>query len=322
MSWVRLRWNHSMSRCPITYTEIQKGLYSPEGLRRLDPRLKDLRPLEYSKEELLEEAAARSGKISLEGVQPKLSAVLSVRDSKFVLADTNGRYVIKPQQTVYPEVPENEDLTMRLADIAGIEVPVHGLLYDKTGTLHYCIRRFDRHGRNKKFAVEDFAQLTGKNRDTKYDSSMEKVAEVLDAYCSFPAIEKAKLFKITLFNFLTGNEDMHLKNYSLITREHVTMLSPAYDLLNTTIAVKKAYEEIALPLHGKKRNLTKTDFIRYWGKERLKLNDPTIESVMRDLQNALPRFVSLITISFLSAPLKSRYQQLLETRSRTLGLTL
>ncbi len=309
-----------MSRCPLTYQVINDGLYSKEGIRKLNNRLATLLPLEFTKDELLEEAAARSVKISLEGVQPKLSAILSVSDSSFILCDINGKYIIKPQQYLYSELPENEDLTMRLAGIVGIEVPQHGLVYDKTGILHYFIKRFDRVNRTRKYPVEDFAQLSLKNRDTKYDSSMEKVSAIIEKYCTFPVIEKIKLFKLTLFNFLVGNEDMHLKNYSLITKNGITALSPAYDLLNTTIALKTATEEIALPLNGKKNNLNRKDLVNYWGNERLGLNIRTVENILNELKKAIPLWEKEINISFLSDKMKVAYLALLKKRQIHLNI--
>lgn len=142
---------------------------------------------------------------------------------------------------------------MCLAEIVGLEIPVHGLIYSKDNSMTYFIKRFDRIGANKKLALEDFAQLSGEDRYTKYKSSMEKVAAIIESFCTFPKIEFVKLFKLTLFNFLIGNEDMHLKNFSLITRGSKVSLSPAYDLLNSTIAQKNAEEEIALPIRGRKK---------------------------------------------------------------------
>lgn len=310
-----------MNRCPLTYEEISEGLYSTDGIRKLTARLVTLLPLEFTKEELLEEAAARSGKISLQGVQPKLSAILSVPGSTFLLTDINGKYIIKPQQTLYAELPENEDLTMRLAGIADIEVPQHGLIYDKTGTLHYFIKRFDRIKKNQKYSVEDFAQLSEKNRNTKYDSSMEKVAGIIEKYCSFPVVEKVKLFKLTLFNFLTGNEDMHLKNYSIITKDDIITLSPAYDLLNTTILAKTTTEEIALPLRGRKSKLTRKDLVNYFAAERLGLNVRTIEIILAELTDAISLWKKEIEISFLSEKMKEDYLSLLQKRLAIIGLT-
>ena len=309
-----------MNRCPISYEEISKGLYSDNGLKKLNIRLKDLKQLNFTKEELLEEAALRSDKISINGVQPKISATLSVAESTFKFVDKKGIYIIKPQQAVYPNIPENEDLTMRLAQKAGIDVPMHGLVYDKTLTLHYFVRRFDRPGPNVKYHVEDFAQLSGKNRNTKYDSSMEQVAALIEKYCTFPAIEKVKLFRLTIFNYLTGNEDMHLKNYSILIKDDIVSLSPAYDLLNTTIALKKAKEETALPIKGKKNNLTRKDLVVYFGKERLQLNDQTITIVLNEMEDSISEWEQEISISFLSKESKEAYIYLLEKRKLVLGL--
>ena len=151
-------------------------------------------------------------------MQPKLSAALNVRDGVFEVVDLGGRYILKPQVERYKHLPENEDVTMRLAATVGIEIPLHGLVYSKDGSLTYFIRRYDRKGQKDKVHVEDFAQLSGASRDTKYDSSMERVADIVEKFCTFPAIEKLKLFKRTVFSFLVGNEDMHLKNFSLIVR--------------------------------------------------------------------------------------------------------
>src|SRR5262249_54417517 len=149
-------------------------------------------------------------------------------------------------------------------------------------------------------ALEDFAQLSGEDRHTKYESSMEKVISVISAFCSFPKIEFVKFFKLTLFNFLIGNEDMHLKNFSLITREKKITLSPAYDLINTTIAIQNAKEELALPLRGKKKNFNKRDFFDYLAVERLALNDKVIAEVTEEIRQAIPKWQELIHVSFLS----------------------
>jgi serine/threonine-protein kinase HipA len=157
-----------MNRCPITYQDIPSGArYSGDGLRLLSRRLNDLKELPYSAEEQVREAIARATKMSIQGVQPKLSARLNVAAEIFDIVDTGGRYILKPQ-IHYPEVPQNEDLTMKLAEIAGIEVPVHGLVYSKDRTLTYFIERFDRSGGKEKVPVEDFAQLLGMTRDDKY----------------------------------------------------------------------------------------------------------------------------------------------------------
>ena len=236
-----------MNKCPITYKDCGTLKYSQEGLRSLSPLLSELDDFPFTAREQRSEAAARAVKMSIQGVQPKLSVILKIKQHSFQIADKGGTYIIKPQSDVYEQLPENEDLTMKLAKICGLDVPVHGMVYCKDGSLSYFIKRFDRYGKSKKYPQEDFAQLTGNTRETKYNWSMEKLIPVIAQHCTFPAIENIRLFNLVLFCFLTGNEDMHLKNFSLITRRIKTELTPAYDLLNTTIAIKNAQEEIALP---------------------------------------------------------------------------
>ena len=243
-----------MNRCPITCQPCGTARNSPAGLRALSPSLKRLNDFPYAAEQQRQEAVIRAGRMSIQGVQPKLRVRLNARAGGFEIVDRGGRFVIKPQHHVYPSLPENEGLTMHLAGLCGIEVPLSGMVRSADGTWSYFVRRFDRSGHNRKVAVEDFAQLAGLSRDTKYDFSMERLVKLLDAYCTFPAVEKVKLLKRCLFNFLAGNEDMHLKNFSLITRQGKVELAPAYDYLNSTVAFLalgkrlETIEETALPL--------------------------------------------------------------------------
>jgi len=303
-----------MKRCPITYQKISKGLYSEEGLSLLSRNLKNLLPLSLSAEELRLKGLENATKMSIQGVQHKLSAVLKIKEGSFQFVDKGGKYILKPQSPDYSELPENEDLTMRLARLVEIETPFSCLLWSADKSLTYCIKRFDRYGQNKKLAVEDFAQLTGSNRETKYSSSMEKVVDVIEKYCTFPALEKLKLFRLTVFNFLIGNEDMHLKNFSLITGNEIVQLSPAYDLLNTTIALSGATEELALPLRGKKKNLTKNILVEYFALERLGLQPVVVNTELENFSQQFPSWKALVGESFLSEAMKKKYLDLLEKR--------
>ncbi len=306
-----------MNRCLITYEEIPSGTrYSSAGLRILSRSLKRLQVLPYSAEQQRHEAVARASKMSIQGVQPKLSSHLNANEGIFEIVDTGGEYILKPQSD-FPEVPENEDLTMRLAASIGVEIPIHGLLYSKDDSLTYFIKRFDR-TRQGKIAVEDFAQLSGKTRDTKYDSSMEQVIRVIDTHCTFPSVEKVKLFQLTLFNYLVGNEDMHLKNFSLVRRDDKIELSPAYDLVNTTIALRGVQVEIALPIDGRRRNLSRSLLVGYFGKERLGLADRVVDDVLARLESAVREWERIIKMSFLSDIAKSNYENLLLKRSKIL----
>lgn len=309
-----------MKRCPITNEIINDNAqYSMRGLHLLSPRLNNLLPLHLTAQQQRQEAIARVGKMSVQGVQTKLSAILNIKNQCFEIVDSNGHYILKTQSALYKELPENEALTMSLAVTIGLDVPLHGLLYSIDNSFTYFIKRFDRLPKNKKAAVEDFAQLSGLGRETKYDSSMENVANVIEKYCTFPKVEFVKLFKLTLFNFLIGNEDMHIKNFSLISRDKMITLSPVYDLLNSTIAMTKAEEEVALSINGRKKKITQAMLLQYFAEERLGLNQKVISEVVLIIQAKIPVWRQMIECSFLSTEMKNSYLVLLNERQQRLG---
>jgi serine/threonine-protein kinase HipA len=314
-----------MSHCPITYEATMESRYSQSGLRSLSRDLKELKTLPYDAEQQRREATLRATKMSIQGMQPKMSARLNVKGGQFEIVDIDGRYILKPQHLVYPSLPENEGLTMHLAGLCGIEAPTSGLVLSQDGTWTYFVRRFDRVRRKDKIPLEDFAQLSGLSRDTKYDFSMEKLIPILDRYCTFPAIEKVKLLKRCLFNFVVGNEDMHLKNFSLISWEGKIELAPAYDYLNTTVAFLAAgrriedIEEIALPLDGKKRHLTRKTWIEYFAAERIGLPGKIVDGVLEDLFQAQFIWQERIADSFLPISQKESYTTLLQSRLELLS---
>jgi serine/threonine-protein kinase HipA len=143
---------------------------------------------------------------------------------------------------------------------------------------------------------------------------MEKVASVIESFCTFPALEKIKLFRMTLVNFLIGNEDMHLKNFSLVTRQGKAELSPVYDIISTSIVLSQPQEEIALTLMGKKRKLDRSIVVDYFGHERLGINEHMISKVLAEIGKAVARWRPFIDRSFLSPDLKQRYRDLIEER--------
>lgn len=304
-----------MNRCPITYASISEGeRYSSAGLKKLSPKLTKLNDLPFTAEEQRIEALQRADKMSIQGIQPKLSAILSVKESQFQIVDSEGHYILKPQHAIYLEAPENEDLTMRLAAMVGIEVPLHGLVYSEDGSLTYFIKRFDRIKHKDKLSVEDFAQLSLMDRETKYRSSMEKLVPIIERYCTFPLIEKVKLFTRTVVNYLLGNEDMHLKNFSLITRDEKIELSPAYDFINSTIALRNPKEELALTLNGKKRNFSRKHFVEYYAYERLGLNKKLAQKELDLIEERIDDWKQLVSVSFLSNQMKESYLDVLESR--------
>ncbi len=314
-----------MNRCPIIYELCGEDRYSSAGIKKFSRRLDTINDFPYSASEQRVEAALHAGKMSVQGIQPKLSVRLNLKEACFEITDKGGHYIIKPQHEIYPELPQNEDLCMRLAEIAGITVPLHALIFCKDQTFSYVIKRFDRVGKTGKLAVEDFAQLTGMDRETKYDISMEKIIPVLNL-CTFPLIEKVRLFRRCIFNYLIGNEDMHLKNYSLIRRAGKIELAPAYDFLSSTsayLALGKQLdqiEEIALTLNGKKRNLTRSIWIDYFATERLGLSSRIISEELGAFSGSFDKWYALINSSFLSDTSRDILVDLIKQRRELLDL--
>jgi len=163
-----------MNRCPITYEAVSDEKYSQRGLRLLSPVLKKLHDFSHSSKEQLELALKYASKLSIQGVQPKLSVrfKISKGEGTFEVTEKDGEFIFKPPHHTFEELPQNEDLTMHLATLAGIRVPLHGMIYNIDGSMTYFIKRFDRLARGHKLAVEDFSQLMGFTRETKYDSSI------------------------------------------------------------------------------------------------------------------------------------------------------
>jgi len=308
-----------MKRCPISYESCEKN-YSPIGLKNLNKKLVRLEIFPYSADEQRKEAFFKSAHLSIQGIHPKLSSSLNVNkdgEGCFEIAEKNGNFILKPQSDHLYELPQNEDITMRLAESIGIETPLHGLIYCKGGSFTYFIKRFDRINLKEKIEVEDFAALAGKSRDTKYDFTMEGIADILNAHCTFPALEKYKLFKLTIFNFLVGNEDMHLKNFSLVRRDNKIELSPAYDLVNSSIAMGgNVCEELALPLNGKRKGLTKADFIDYYGVKVLKMADKSLKQALLEIENGYESWETMINKSFLSDMMKQTYLRFIKERKK------
>ena len=311
-----------VDRCPITYARLRRSerLYSREGLRSFSPNLRSLNPLAWTADGLRAEAARRVGKMSIGGVQPKVSAVLDEAAGDVELVSQGGRYILKPAVVEYPELPANEDLTMRLASAAGGVVPLHGLLYATGGSLCYAIRRFDRVGSEKR-AVEDFGQLLGRGREAKYSGAMEDAARVVEEFCTTPVLDKAELLRITLVSFLVGNEDLHLKNLSVLSHpDGRRTLSPLYDVVNSTVAMGGASDELALSLGGKKSGFDLDSFTDYFGREVLGLRRAAVERVIRDVVDAQAEWDRLLGRSFLSESMRDAYAGLLAGRRDRLGI--
>ena len=210
---------------------------------------------------------------------------------------------------------------MHMANLCKIKTVPHSLIRLKSGELAYLTKRIDRDNENNKIHMEDMCQLTERLTEDKYKGSMEKTGKTILKYSSNPVYDALTFYELALFSFLTGNADMHLKNFSLIHNSNGMIgISPAYDLLATRMLIPEKYdnEETALTLNGKKRNFTAHDF-KLFGKS-LTLNDKQIENVFNTFKNRLNDCISFIDKSFLSQENKDRYKKLiLERKKRILN---
>jgi len=267
-------------------------------------------------------------RLAIPGVQPKLSLSLetSVSTSQSerltIVGLWEGTYILKPSSDSHPQLPENEDLTMHMAESCGIKTASHSLIRFKSGELAYIAKRFDRQLKRRKvekFHQEDMCQLTGMLTENKYHSSMEKVAKAVGRYTTNKGLEVLNLFQLTTFSFLTGNNDMHLKNFSIIIgKDGVVELTPAYDLLSSQLVMPEDKEELALSLNRKKSKLSRKDFEIF--AEYCRIPAKAAENVIRGYEQALPTLKQWIQKSFLSDEMKQRYLQLLAERAGVLDI--
>lgn len=202
---------------------------------------------------------------TLTGVQPKLSLDIdrmSHSPKRFTIVGLWGRFILKPQTEIYPHLPELEDLVMHLAEIAGIETVPHALIRFSDGELAYITRRIDRTPAGEKIPMEDMCQLSERLTEDKYKGSHERIAKLIDRYSAVPRLDLTKYWEQVLFAWITGNADMHLKNYSLYAPDGENyQLTPAYDLLSTALVIPEDTDELALTLCGKKRKLARQHFV-------------------------------------------------------------
>jgi serine/threonine-protein kinase HipA len=251
-----------------------------------------------------------SHRIAVPGVQPKLSLTLidEVLNQKnatrlTVVGALGGRYIFKPPSSTYPEMPENEHLTMKIAEAFGVPTVPSSLIRLQSGELAYITKRIDRNEDGKKIHMLDMFQIT--EAVDKYKSTMERVGKALWQYSADTLMDQLKYFELTVFCFLTGNNDMHLKNFSMIETDGQWSLSPAYDLLNVNLANPKDKEELALSMEGKKRKFTRHHFERFGA--NLGLNKKQIQGVFNRLEHNKSEAKRLIDASFLSEVMQESY---------------
>lgn len=252
---------------------------------------------------------------SLTGVQPKLSLHLNEYEGsqRLTIVGLWGGFICKPQTLQFEQMPETEDLTMHLAELARIDVVPHTLIRMADDTLCYLTRRIDRTVTGEKIAMEDMCQLTERQTEHKYKSSYERIAKAIGQYSSIPKMDITNYFEIVLFSWITGNNDMHLKNFSLYEpNDGMIRLAPAYDLINAAILNPKDDEELALTLNGKKKKLKHSDFIA--AGLTMGLERKTIERLILKYAKLFPKMYTVINNSFLNEELKNKYIELLKER--------
>jgi serine/threonine-protein kinase HipA len=264
--------------------------------------------------ELAKKVVERS--VSVPGVQPKLSMTLvkETRESSgsrlTVVGALGGGYIFKPPSDKYPEMPQNEHVTMRIAEAYGIRVVPSSLIKLASGELAYITKRVDRKETGEKIHMIDMFQIT--EAFDKYKSSVEKVGKAIGSYSDNPFLDKLFFFEQTLFCFLTGNNDMHLKNFSMIESVSGWLLSPAYDLLNVTIINPDDKEELALSMEGKKKKF-KPEHFKQFG-EAIGLTGKQMDGVYKRLVDNKPVGMKIIDNSFLSHEMNKAYKEVLEER--------
>lgn len=261
--------------------------------------------------------------IAVTGVQPKISLALERGQNKkepkrFTIVGVWGSYILKPPTQQYTQLPEVEDLTLHLASIAKIGVVPHSLIRLKSGELAYITKRIDR-TKNGKIHMEDMCQLTEKLTEDKYHGSYEQIAKTILKYSANPGLDVVNFFELVLFSFLTGNADMHLKNFSLIRQPGIgPVLSPAYDLVATALVNPADDEDLALTLNGKKKKIRRNDFVAAFN--TLKLEPRQQENIIRKMEKAKGKWMEFIDISFLSEDFKEKYKQLIQERFERIAI--
>lgn len=254
--------------------------------------------------------------VAIPGVQAKISMsiVKETQDNLdtrlTVVGALGGKYIFKPRSDQFPEMPENEHITMRIAETFGIRVVPSSLIRLDSGELSYITKRVDRTENGKKIHMLDMFQIT--EAFDKYKSSMEKIGKALHEYSDNTLLDKIFYFELSVFSFLTGNNDMHLKNFSMIESPSGWTLAPAYDLLNVAIVFPDDTEELALTIEGKKKKLKREHFERF-GKT-LELTNKQIQGVFKRMIKYKPSAITWINKSFLSDDMKKSYINILETR--------
>lgn len=308
-----------MNRCLYCYKELKEGQvdFHPACSRKIfgTPTPPEL-PFTRNNISALAEQVIRSQSV-VTGVQPKLSLDLELTDNsqrRFTIVGLWGRYILKPQTEQYPSLPELEDMTMRLAEAAKIKTVPHCLIRLEDGELCYITKRIDRDENGGRIPMEDMCQLSERLTEYKYKGSYEQIAKLILKFSAAPKLDLVNFWEQVYFCWLTGNADMHLKNFSLYSPEpRRYMLTPAYDMLSTALVMPEDKEELALTLNGKKAKINRTDF----GKAMLAsgLEQKVIDNIFSKFEKLIPKWKETIEVSFLDEAMKEGYWNIVEARA-------
>lgn len=311
----------NIDRCPGTL-KLGFNTYSASCLRKVFANKKVSHILPYKNptqsEDDVEEFIANRKRISISGVQDKLSLILDKNKLRLVAENEQGNYILKPipkDLKLANQVPANEHLTMQIANqVYGIATAPNALIFFKSGDPAYITRRFDVRNDGSKWGKEDFASLAQRTsithgKDYKYGQiSYEGIAAIIKKHVGPYQIEIQKYYKLVLFNFLFSNGDAHLKNFSLLeTKSGDYILSPAYDLLNTKIHVADTPLALKKGLFDKGaiRNPTKKDFLKFG--EQIGINENSRDKIFDAFLQKSDTVHQLISQSFLSKQAKKAY---------------
>lgn len=279
--------------------------------------------LEYELSQI--EALAKENiaqRIIVTGVQPKLSLGFTQENAQnrlTIVGALNGRYILKPPFQMYPQMPEIEALSMLLAQACGIATVPFLLIPLKDGALSYLTKRIDRSANNDKYPMEDACQFTERLTEHKYRGSYEQIAKGIIMYAQNPLLDAVKFYEQVIVSFLIGNNDMHLKNFSLIAKDSKNYaLAPAYDMVSVKLLIPEDQEELALNLNGKKRKIKQLDFNEAMAKAQIP--EKAIENLWNRIEKGMLQWHELIANSFLIKENKSTLITIIENRAKQLEL--
>ena len=258
---------------------------------------------------------------TITGVQAKLSMDLEHdaygRAQRLTIVGVMGRYILKPQTERFECLPEIEDLTMHLAEIARIPTVPHALIRFQDGELNYITRRIDRTDDGRKLPMEDMCQLAGKLTEQKYQGSYELIAKLINCYSSVTRLDIVNFWEQVVFSWIVGNADMHLKNFSLISEKPGKyVLTPTYDQVSTAIVMPEDTDQLALPLNGFQKKLLSMDFAQ--AMEASGLNKQMIQRIFSRFIPLKEKWFACIDSSFISERQKIQFKELISNRLETL----